>query len=393
MCAEPSSGRESAGPRPVGAGSATSGETGRLRPGHLWIGGALVVLILGVGSRTFDWAWRHWLCPTRNAAWIWSPDAEPGKAPVTFLAIHDFQLTYPATQARLLVQGDEEAQVYLNSEPVALYRYAESDAMATLDAAPYLLPGANRIAVELRSSQGMGGLLLALEVSGREHRWLGTDATWRIVRELGDETLVAGTPLPDSRPARVLSLPPAGRWGRPVAGPEQPPLRGLLLRVEGMPPHRARSEILTRWTTVGAADWDTPPVGQRVVFDWGQEVTGYLNFSFSLTRGAKGLYFAGRGPKDPDRAVPTGWFEKLDGTRTWTATEPRSFRYVTVVSTEPLNGARVFLADPSQPAVRIADGPVEGVFGLEPVPLPTPAEDEIRGELESLEGLAGGQGL
>jgi hypothetical protein len=366
---------------------------GGLRTGHLLIGGALVVLILGGGSRAIDWAWRHWRCPTRNAAWIWSPEAEPGKAPVTFLAIHDFHLAYPATAARLLVQGDEEAHVYLNGEPIALYRYLESDALASIEVARFLLPGENRIAVELRSSQGMGGLLLALEVTGREHLWFGTDASWRIVRELGEQTLVAGTPLPEAEPARVLSLPPAGRWGRPVAGPEQPPLRGLLLRADGMPPHRARSEILTRWTTVGAADWETPPVGRRVVFDWGQEVTGYLNFSFSLTRGAKGLYFAGRGPKDPDRAVPTGWLEKLDGTRTWTATEPRSFRYVTVVSTTPLNGARVFLADPSQPAVRIAEGPVKGVFGLEPVPLATPAEDEIRGELESLEGLAGGEGL
>jgi len=362
------------------------------RTGHLLLGGALILVLLGGGARSLDWAWRQWVCPTRGAAWIWDPGARAGTAPETFLAVRDFELAFPPIEARLFAQGDEEAHVYLNGEPILLYRYHENDPLAVVDVADRLLPGANRIVVELRSAQGMGGLLLSLETEGREEIWVGTDGEWRIVHSLGPTTLETGAALPESEAARVLSLPPAGRWGRPRAGPARAQLRALLLQQEGIPPHRARSEILTRWTTLGrVADWETPQVGRKVVFDWGKEVTGYLNFSFSLTREARGLYFAGRGPKDPEFSAPTGWFEKLDGTRTWTATEPRAFRYVTVVSTAPLNGARVFLADTRQTGVRVADGPVEGVFGLEPVPLPTPAENEIRRELQSLEGLAGGE--
>lgn len=363
------------------------------RTGHLLLAGALILLTLGGGARGLDWAWRLWFCPTRSAAWIWSPGAEAGKAPQTFFAVRDFVLTFPPDEAWLFAQGDEEAHVYLNGEPVLLYRYADNDPLAVVDVAPVLLPGANRIAVELRSAQGMGGLLVSLETKGREQVWVGTDEEWRIVRSLTAETMVAGTPIVDSQPAEVLSLPPAGRWGRPRAGGVRLQLREQLLRPEGVLPHRARSELLTRWTTLGrVVDWETPQVGRKVVFDWGKEVTGYLNFSFSLTREARGLYFAGRGPKDPEFNSPSGWFEKLDGTRTWTATEPRAFRYVTVVSTAPLNGARAFLADTDQIGVRVADAQAEGVFGLDPVPLPTPAENEIRRELQSLEGLTPGEG-
>jgi hypothetical protein len=371
-------------------GSGTSGPR-RAGPGRLLVLGACLLALLAVGERAGEWAWRRWICPTGEAAWIWSSAAVPGEGPLTFVAVRDFRLDFLPAAATLLALADEEAQVYLNGKPLALLAYRQGDPLTRVEAGSFLLPGENRIVVEARSSQGAGGLLLSLELHSATPRRIVSDSGWRVTEHLDTQTLVPGTELPGATAAAVLSLPPAGRWGRPHLGSASLPLTDLLLDPLPLAPQRARSELLLKWTTQEPADWRSPEIGRRLIFDWGEEVYGYLNLSFPYTREARGLYFAGRGPRDPDKAPAAGWFEKLEGTRAWTASEPRRFRYVTVVSTTPLNGARVFVVDPEAPGVRPGNGHATGVFGLAPASLRTPAEDEIRGELESLEGLPGGE--
>ena len=73
-----------------------------------------------------------------------------------------------------------------------------------------------------------------------------------------------------------------------------------------------------------------------VTFDWRQPVSGYLNLLFFREAEARALVFAGLRPVDPRQADPTTWVVNMEGRRFWFDSRPRTFRYVTVVSTEPL---------------------------------------------------------
>jgi hypothetical protein len=130
-----------------------------------------------------------------------------------------------------------------------------------------------------------------------------------------------------------------------------------------------------------------------VTFDWGKEVTGYLGFRFQQGTKPVGLVFVGDQPPNPEGQRADAYLIALQGRRSWTDTEPRAFRYVTLVGAASVIGAQVFPSDPGASAALIPDrARLRGVFGIETPPLRPPLENKIWSELESVAGVAVGKG-
>ena len=120
--------------------------------------------------------WRHWRdadLPTGDAEWIWAelPDRLP--TPLAFYAVRDFTLdAVPGAgggeaaggaaasgvpdpgAAELRLLADEEYVVWLNGQRIGSNRYRPGAPLDVYRVGDLLLPGPNRLIVELRSSRG-----------------------------------------------------------------------------------------------------------------------------------------------------------------------------------------------------------------------------------------------
>lgn len=382
-----------AGPPPSSSRrSAARGSGGRRALGlFLVVLAAAPLLALAEGGIRRLYA--RWLAPTGDARWIWIDRGEANEeGGVDFFAVRDVELAgYPA-RARIACQADEEYFLYLNGTLVGSGRHRDGRPLDAYEVGYLLEPGSNRIALELRSGRGEGGLLFDLRLEGDESRRLGSDADWRIVRGYSDEMLLPGEPLPDSEEPLVLGRPPVGRWDLPRIDAATPVFGDLLLDPAGR--HAPWAHTGGRIVSVTPPDWSSPPLGRRVTFDWGREFEGYLNLVFALKGGARALVFVGTTLPDPEHDPPAASLLNPPGRRSWSDSRPRRFRYVTVIATDELAGARVYPLAPELAAGLLAEAEApQGVFGLEPLPLRPPVEKEIRREIEGLPGVSPGQGL
>ena len=345
----------------------------------------LVLVLLAMGERLVPWLRNRGPDASGRAQWIWSEDNPYSKLPAAFYALRDFELDAVPPRARLLISADEEYLAYLNSARVGSNRWSPGAPLDAYDVAPLLRVGRNRLAVELRSANGIGGCVVRLQRAPGEADILGTGRSWRIVRTANADTLTQSV-WPQGDPPILWGHSPIGRWNSPRAVPR--PLFGrTVVGAASRKPQSYRAlDRANRW-------WPWPRWGRRgnrtpqVVLDWGEEVTGYLNLRFRDVEPRVGLLWFGSTPPEPRReAVADGVVVTVAGRGSWHDAVPRRFRYVAAVGLRGLAGAQVQTlagADlaPFQPA------PLAGVFGLSPTPLRAPVEDEI---WRQLEGIAGG---
>lgn len=326
--------------------------------------------------------------PTPSSQWIWKDLAWDDHQPAAFSAIRDFDLPAPPASldhARLLVTADEEYVLTLNGRRIGAGAYVPGAPLDVYEVGPLLLPGGNRLAVELRSSRGVGGLLASL-VDGATGRLLvGTDESWRIFsrHELG---LPRGwLPVTGGKPATCWGYPPVGRWGRPRPGPARP----LLGELTGAPVPPATSIPLP---PVLPVETGRPP-GSPILYDWGREVTGYLTLEVAPSdKMGIALLFTGDQPPDPLRSEPDGSILIQPGRHDWMDARPRRFRYAvllgllrpTTLALLPVPSTSVA---PAVPPPR-RDGTEKGVLGILAPPLRTPVEDEVWGKLQRVSGVA-----
>lgn len=336
--------------------------------------------------------------PTGGARWIWaastepSPDETPSSGNV-FFAFRDFELAGYPGRGRLSCRGDEEAFVYLNGALVDVSRFRDGEALSTYEVGYLLQPGVNRIAVELRSIRGGGGFLLDLEVEGRSPIRIGSDDQWQVARAYLDDLLVPGTAIEGAERAIAGAAPPVGRWGFLERAGASLPFIDRISPSEGRHAHWALSDRTAgAWRGLAPPNVSSPPLGSLVTFDFGREVVGYANVVFGRKEGARGLVFAGAEPPDSEADRPVAYLLNSPGRKSWSDTRPRRFRYLTVAATAEMVGARVLAVVPELARSALAAAaPAEGVFGLEPLNLRTPIENEIRSELERLAGIAAGE--
>jgi hypothetical protein len=348
-----------------------------------------IVLALALATRALH-GWRAASLPTGNAEWIWKPVDRTDHRPTAFYAVRDFDLESPPFRARLLIAADEEYVLTLNGKRIGAGAFVPDAPLDVYEVGPLLLPGGNRLLVELRSGRGTGGLLASLrdEASGRQI--VGTDGSWRIFPD-HDLGLVRGwLPIGSGEPALRWGLPPVGRWGTPKAGHPRP-----LLPDETGPPIPAASMLpFALPAGMTGATGMTETAGQPVLYDWGRPVEGFLTLDVPPAKElGMGLLFAGDAPPDPLKERPTAAVLIQPGRHDWTDALPRRFRYALLVGLERPAAAAILPVSAglagSAGSVRREPAVRDEVFGIQGPPLRTPVEDEVWSELQRLPGVAG----
>jgi hypothetical protein len=347
---------------------------------------SLVVLLLALGARMLP-ATRARSLPTSGSQWIWKDLSWDDHQPMAFSMVRDFDLPAPPERARLLVTADEEYVLTLNGRRIGAGVYTPGAPLDVYEVGPLLLPGGNRLLVELRSSRGAGGLLASL-VDGATGRLLvGTDESWRIFpkHELG---LPRGwLPVKGGQAAYCWGYPPVGRWGRPRPGPARP----LLGELTAAPVPPAASIPLPPVLPVATGR----PPGSPVLYDWGREVTGYLTLEVAPSdKMGIALLFTGDQPPDPLRSESDGSILIQPGRHDWMDAHPRRFRYAVILGLlRPATLALLPVSASAMTSTRVIppprpDGRERGVLGILAPPLRTPVEDEVWGKLQRVSGVA-----
>lgn len=353
------------------------------RPGRLF---ALVLglALLAAALERTALAVRSGLAePARGASWIWAPGLERSPDPVAFFAVRDVRIAGIERAAEIAIAGDESYVLYVNGRRVGSGGYRRRAPSDLYDVTADLEPGWNRLAVELASRRGAGGLVARLDVDGRT--LAVTDAGWRIFRRF-EAGLLRGWSLEGGEPAKVWRRPPTGRWRL------APPARRAVFPVELAPPPlrtakrvRALAEA-EPWFDLGPFRDNLPRgFGNWMLFDWGEEVTGYLTLEIEAASADAGVLHAGT--EIPDPAAPCdALIVRVPGRDLWIDAFPRTFRYAFVAALELSRPPVVLLADPD--SARRTNPALErpGVFGLAP-----PGGHTLE-ELEILRRMATGMG-
>lgn len=342
-----------------------------------------MVLVLGLAgvAVALERGVHRWVgrgLPTGEAAWIWAGLPVSYTEPVAFWAVRDFRVGEVPARAELAILADEEYVVHLNGKRVGSNRYAPGAPVDRYRVEELLVPGGNRLAVELRSGRGSGGLLARLDLGG-EGRAIVTDETWRIVRR-HHPGLLRGW-LPVGRPGEegaeepyLWGRPPVGRWGRPERVRDVPAGPAVVAACEPRPAVARRS-----------------PGPLRQVFDWGEEVYGYLALHLDPELAAEpavGLLLVGPEPRrplrDPETALPV---VAVPGLPTWTDSVPRRFRYAAVTGLPPVVAAEVLPVDPAAAASLPAPAAAEPMplLGLDTPLHLTPAERAVRRQIDGVD--------
>ncbi len=348
----------------------------------------LAMGLLALASRAVSAVMARLTLPTGGAEWIWVERSRTDRTPSAFYAVRDFNLDAPPAKARLMILADPEYILTLNGKRVGAGRYPTGAPEARLDVyevGDLLLSGGNRVLVELRSDRGAGGLLAVIQ-DPEGKTLVRSDGEWRIVKRhhiglvRGWLPLGPGSGL-ETEPAFRWGLPPTGRWGEPTVGALRPRLLELI---------RDQPLAATRVPAPRIPGLPATSARHLALFDFGREVTGYLNLQMQAGDGLrKALLYTGSEPPDPLVQRPAGAVLALTGRRSWMDAQPRRFRYALVVGDRPA-AARVLPVDPKAADGLFADGnerKVEGVFGIDPPRLRTPVEDEVWRELQSVPGV------
>lgn len=384
----------------------------RRRPNRsgVWILGLVAALLAAAGLQQ---AVRRALAletlPTGSAEWIWEEGRHRQIGPWVLWAVRDFELPEVSDSVRLLALADEVYVVHVNGRRVGSDVYHEGMAPDRYEVASWLRPGANRLAVELRSGRGAGGLLLALVDGVTGEQLLSTDDDWTVFHRDHPGILEGWLPLSEGEPAFSWGSPPVGRWGLPtgvVDRPAFPQVAGEPWELRPVFPRRVAvgAEVLE---ILASGDRDRSlrlpwralePEGVRVsehrdragviLFDWGRELTGYLTLEHRSGGGRPaGLLRVGTELPEVDLSRPHARVLTVSGGDVWRDELPRRFRYALVLGADSVVAARVAPVAAELLDRLPAPVPERGLFGLASPRLGTPVENEVR---RRLQGLAGG---
>ena len=149
---------------------------------------------------------------TGRAEWIWVNHRIASGDPQAFFATKDFDLPPNRYFTRIKIAGDPEYTLWFNGREIGGRRVGEQPTLDAYDVSSLARTKGNRIVVALRSPNGVGGMIAAVDVAIDYQNLAITDASWHIVKRWTPD-LLARDPAPAfvAAPLR-LGRPPARRW-------------------------------------------------------------------------------------------------------------------------------------------------------------------------------------
>ena len=147
---------------------------------------------------------------TGRAEWIWVNHRIASGDAQAFFATKDFDLPPNRAFTRIKIAGDPEYTLWFNGREIGGRRVGEQPTLDAYDVSALAKTKGNRLVVALRSPNGVGGLIAAVDVAADFQNLAVTDASWHIVRRWTPD-LLAHDSSKFEAPLR-LGRPPARRW-------------------------------------------------------------------------------------------------------------------------------------------------------------------------------------
>ena len=329
--------------------------------------------------------------------WIWRDHDLRHVQAAGFYAVKELELVAAPASAEIRILGDAEYLLILNGVRIGSNRYDSGAPLDRYRVERWLVPGRNRLVVELRSPSGAGGFWFELSAGGQQ--LARSDGSWSIY-ETNWRGLFGERPMPPGKRPRLLGRSPLGRWGSPAPGPERPTFEAALAAPEPIPAALQRTfGAREPWVPTGSRNRRPPSLGPLVEFDFGAERTGYLQLSYREGPGRRAdtalsaalLAFGG----EPIGAPPwtaAALFQPIPGAGLYQDSTVRRFRYVAVAGLPGVFSAEVLATRPeSWPALVPRDARQAGILGVRPPPSSAPVEHEVWRELERAAGSAVGK--
>jgi hypothetical protein len=180
---------------------------------RLLILAASIVIAVAAYSR-LDLFYSHkFFDNTGRAQWIWPVHRMAAGDPVAFFATYDFDLPPNRAFTRIKMLGDPEYTLYFNGAAIGGRRVGDrNQALDTYDVSNLAHDHGNRMVVAVRSANGVGGLIAAIDLTREFANFVVTGNDWHIVRRWHDDLLVRDPPAGEIGRPQLLGRPPARRW-------------------------------------------------------------------------------------------------------------------------------------------------------------------------------------
>jgi hypothetical protein len=150
---------------------------------------------------------------TGTAQWIWQQNRLAQGDPAAFFATHEFDLPPNRSFTRIKMLGDPEYTLYFNGVAVGGRHVGDdNEALDTYDVSTLARDKKNRMVVAVRSANGVGGLIAAIDLTQEFGNFVVTGNDWHIVRRWRDDLLLRDPPSADITRPQLLGQPPARRW-------------------------------------------------------------------------------------------------------------------------------------------------------------------------------------
>lgn len=156
---------------------------------------------------------RKFFSGTGDARWIWVADRSMSSGePLAFFAVRDVQLPTAREFVRIKIAADPQYTLYFNGNEVGGGMMSRSSDLDVWDVSDLANTGDNRIVVALRSSNGVGAFLSAVDLALTRRNLFVTDSSWKLFREWRPEILFGRLPNIQMSAPRIVGSPPVGRW-------------------------------------------------------------------------------------------------------------------------------------------------------------------------------------
>jgi hypothetical protein len=291
-----------------------------------------VTLFLLLLTAAFSYLWRLYATKfydiTGEASWIWAPHRVSRNMPMAFFAARDFDLPPGRNWTRIKILGDPEYTLYFNGKKIGGRRAGDDRQLDVFDVSELARDRGNRILVAVRSTNGVGGLIVAVDIKPEIENYIVTGPDWKIFRRW-DERL----PQRDAGEAvgpMIIGQPPIGRWNFLTKRAGDPAVDATsVLRPREV--QQYRTEIPTIEIRDGVAVGGRKAV-RATAFDFGP-TRGRVRLSFTGGVGMPSVIYA-RTANAPEELhaleAPTMPFVFGPGEQIVIDPEERAFRYVIV---------------------------------------------------------------
>jgi hypothetical protein len=252
------------------------------------VGLVFLVVFVGAFSR-LDLMYSHkFFDSTGRAEWIWARKEISRGTPLAFFATRDFDLPANRYFTQIKIAGDPEYTLYFNGSVIGGRRIGDGNRhLDVFDVTPLARAKGNRIVVAVRSRNGVGGLIAAVDIAPENRNVVVTDAAWRMI-----DSWAPDLPLRDSGPGRrpvLIGRPPIGKWNylQPAPAAPLPEVKRVVLPRSSFTFKTAIPEIVFPG---GVAVVRARPM-RATAFDFGGPTAGRLRLHLNYDPGASYLVY------------------------------------------------------------------------------------------------------